>query len=357
MPAKTKVTWARLKVGLFTMAAMTILAVAIFLVTGDRTLFEGHETIYTYLDDSAALAEGAPVTLNGITIGKVQHITLSGLPGPEKQVKVEMVIRDRYRSKIPVDSVTALSAANLLGTKFINITRGKSKEVVRDGGTLPSLNTAEFEDVVKQGYSILASLQLTVQQVNDIVGQVESGKGSIGQLLVNRELYDRLNNIAKQVEIITTALNTREGTLGQLLYRPDMYNDVRGSMKRVDSLLEELQQGKGTAGKFLKDPAVYDELQGAVKDTRRILEQVQSGKGTAGKLLYSQDLHDQLLVTLGKLDETLDQMNSGRGTIGQLLRNPELYDSLNGSSKELHAMLKDFRTNPKKFLRIKLALF
>ncbi len=339
------------------MAALTILGVATFLVTGDRALFEGYETIYTYLDDSAALAEGAPVTLNGLTIGKVRHIGLSGRPEPEKQIKVEMAIRDRFRSKIPIDSVTAISAANLLGTKFINITRGRAKETVRDGGTLPSLDTAEFEDVVKQGYSILASLQETVTKVNNIVALMEAGHGSIGKLLVNEELYDRLNDIAKQVQIITTALNSREGTLGQLLYKPEMYNDVRTSMGRVDSLLAELQQGRGTAGKFLKDPALYDELRGAVSDTRRILDHVQSGKGTAGKLLYSEDLHDQISQTLAKLDETLDQVNSGRGTIGQLLRNPELYDSLNGSSQEMHDMLKEFRTNPKKFLRIKLSLF
>ena len=37
--------------------------------------------------------------------------------------------------------------------------------------------------------------------------------------------------------------------------------------------------------------------------------------------------------------------------------NPALYDSLNGTTKEMHELLKDFRANPKKFLRIKLGLF
>ncbi len=357
MPVQTKASWARLKVGLLAMAAMVILAVAIFLVTGDRTLFEGYATVYTYLDDSAALAEGAPVTLNGIPVGKVRRIALSGRPTPEKQVRVEMQIQEHFLSKIPTDSLTSISAANLLGTKFINITRGKSSQTIGSGATLPSLNTAEFEDVVKQGYSILASLQETVTKVNNIVGLMEAGHGSIGQLMVNEELYDRLNDIAKQVQIITTALNSREGTLGQLLYKPDMYNDVRTSLGRVDSLLAELQQGRGAAGKFLKDPALYDELRGAVSDTRKILAQVQSGKGTAGNLIYSDQLHDQVSQTIAKLDTTLDQINSGRGTVGQLLQNPELYDELNGSTHELHGMLKDFRKNPKKFLRIQLSLF
>jgi phospholipid/cholesterol/gamma-HCH transport system substrate-binding protein len=40
-----------------------------------------------------------------------------------------------------------------------------------------------------------------------------------------------------------------------------------------------------------------------------------------------------------------------------LLVNPQLYDSANGATRELHELLKDFRANPKKFLRIKLAVF
>ncbi len=50
-------------------------------------------------------------------------------------------------------------------------------------------------------------------------------------------------------------------------------------------------------------------------------------------------------------------MNAGQGTIGQLLVNPQLYDNLNGSTREMHGLMKDFRANPKKFLRIKLRLF
>jgi phospholipid/cholesterol/gamma-HCH transport system substrate-binding protein len=40
-----------------------------------------------------------------------------------------------------------------------------------------------------------------------------------------------------------------------------------------------------------------------------------------------------------------------------LLVNRQMYDSLNGATSELQQLLKDIRANPKKFLRIKLALF
>ena len=60
---------------------------------------------------------------------------------------------------------------------------------------------------------------------------------------------------------------------------------------------------------------------------------------------------------MNRIDVILDKVNAGQGTIGQLLVNQQLYDNLNGTAQEMHGLMKDFRSNPKKFLRIKLSLF
>ena len=92
-------------------------------------------------------------------------------------------------------------------------------------------------------------------------------------------------------------------------------------------------------------------------ELRRLIEDLNAGKGTAGKLLKDDELHSQIQSTIAKLETTLDKINTGQGTLGQLLVNPSLYESLNGASQEMQGLMKDFRANPKKFLRIKLGLF
>ena len=82
-----------------------------------------------------------------------------------------------------------------------------------------------------------------------------------------------------------------------------------------------------------------------------------AGKGTAGKLLKDEALHSQLQASLGKVDNIIDRINAGQGTIGQLLVNPQMYDTLNGATAEMRDLVKAIRENPKKYLRIKLALF
>jgi phospholipid/cholesterol/gamma-HCH transport system substrate-binding protein len=60
---------------------------------------------------------------------------------------------------------------------------------------------------------------------------------------------------------------------------------------------------------------------------------------------------------MGRLDSIMDKINSGQGTIGQLLVNPALYEDVDGLTREMHSLMKDFRANPKKFLTIQLKLF
>jgi phospholipid/cholesterol/gamma-HCH transport system substrate-binding protein len=98
-------------------------------------------------------------------------------------------------------------------------------------------------------------------------------------------------------------------------------------------------------------------LQTSINQLNTILADLNAGKGTAGQLLKDPKIANQISTTLDKIDITIDKVNSGQGTIGQLLVNPQLYDSVNGTTRELHELLKDFRANPKKFLRIKLAVF
>jgi phospholipid/cholesterol/gamma-HCH transport system substrate-binding protein len=90
---------------------------------------------------------------------------------------------------------------------------------------------------------------------------------------------------------------------------------------------------------------------------RKLTQELNAGKGTAGKLLKDDQLYKQFTELAAKLDTTIDRINSGQGTLGQLLVNPQMYEAMNGAMREFQSLAKDVRANPKKFLRIKLAIF
>ena len=335
MAIQNKASWARLKVGIMALAALVILAILVFMITGQTTLFQSKGQLVTYMGDSAAMTESATVRLNGIQVGKVEKIALSGLNQPRRIVRVDLQVSDKWFDAIPVDSVVSIAAENVLGSKFINIKKGTAKEVVRNGSELASLDTTGFDDVVQQGYTLLESLRGVLKRVDAIVATVEVGKGSIGKLLVDEELYNKVISIANEVDTMAKQLNKGDGTLGKLLRDDKLYGDVRGTVARLDAMMQSLQEGQGTMGKLLKDPAVFDETHAAIKDVRTLIAGLEKGEGSAGKLLKSTELHDKISLSVTKLNAMLDKVNSGQGTLGQLLVNQQLYDNLSGATKEM----------------------
>ncbi len=357
MPSPNKIKWAQIRVGVMMAAALVVMAVLVFYMTSNRSLFSTDEVIYSYLDSAPGVAKGAPVRLNGLTVGNVRAIDFAPNPKPGRAIRVEMNIFERYTKLIPSDSKISVGAENLLGSRLIDIARGSSPTPIAAGGELKSDSTTELEDLFKQGTTTLAAAELILKRLEAIVAQVELGKGSIGRLLKDEDLYNRVNSIASEADRMVKAINTGKGTMGRLLYDEELYTDVRKTLARVDSIAEGMQTGQGTAGKLLKDPALYDEARKTIVEMRTLIADLNAGKGTAGKLLKDEALHQRLNASLDKLNTMVDNLNAGKGTLGQLLVNQQLYENLNGTTAEMKGLMKDFRANPKKFLRIKLGLF
>ncbi len=358
MASPKKIQWAQLRVGILATVAMIIAAVLIFLLTqGNGGIFTSKFHVRTYMDDSAGMADSAPVRLNGIPVGNIEHVRLSGSNDPRRVVEIDMTIQEKYLNDIPEDSLAGISASNLLGDKYINITKGRHARHVVKGGELKSVEVQDIPQLMQQSATILTQFQNIAGRVDSILSLVESGKGNIGKLIKDDELYTRINATAAQVQKLVADVKNSNGTISKLLYDDTLYNDIRRPIGRMDDMLAQLQQGRGSAGKLLKDDELYSEARKSMADARMLLDNLKAGKGTAGKLLTDEQLYKQVNLVIAKVNVTVDKLNSGQGTIGQLVVNPQLYDSMNGATRELQALIKDMHANPKKFLRIKLALF
>ena len=358
MPSKEKVSFAQLKVGILGIVALTCIALLVFLLTGNMSWFQKEIPLHVYTSDAAGLVKGAPVRINGIQAGKVDRVNLSGETNPARVIKIDFHVDESMLKQIPSDSLSSISSDNLLGsTKFLQISKGTSQTTVQPGATLKSVDTKQFDALVAQGFGILDSLQVTLEKVQNIVGAVENGKGTIGRLLVDETLYNSLAATVSQVQLLATTLNSKTGTIGHLINDNALYDQIQALVNRVDQITAGLQQGQGTAGLLFKDPKLYNDLDNSVVQINKVLDDLNAGKGTAGQLLKNDKIARQLSTTLDKINVTVDKLNTGQGTLGQLMVNPALYDESTGTLRELHDLLKDFRANPKKFLSIKLHVF
>jgi phospholipid/cholesterol/gamma-HCH transport system substrate-binding protein len=357
MPERDKVRWSQLKVGVVGLTAFVIIFVLVFLLTSSRGIFQQNEPLYTFMEDASGMAAGTAVRLNGITIGFLDELRLTGSRDPRRAVQFVLLVKRRYLTDIPVDSVAAITAANLLGDKFINITRGQDTRTAQSGSELPSHSGQDIPELMAQSANLLSSFQTIVKRVDNLLAGVEQGRGNIGLLIKDEELYRRLNGIASEGQKLLADVRNGQGSLSKLLYSDEFYQELRSPIRRIDKMLADLDAGQGSAGKLLKDPALYDEINKSIAEIRTLVAEINAGKGTAGKLLKDESLYRRLDDLVGKMTGTVDKINAGQGTVGQLLVNPQLYEAMTGATREFQSLAKDMRANPKKFLTIRLALF
>lgn len=357
MANKGKVRWAQLRVGVMAIAAMAILGTLIFLLTSGGSLFRNMVSVYTFMGDTGAMAQGSPVRLNGIVIGSVKDVRLSGDKSAGRAIRIELKIYEDMLTHIPVDSTAFISAENMLGTKYINITMGQSPETVKAGGEVKARQVEGFDEVVASSYDLLTSFKGILDRMNAIISEVEKGQGTIGKFLVDPSFYDELTKAVTEVRQIAQAVGDGQGTMGKLFYDTSMYDKINKVLGDLDSVVLDLRAGRGSAGKLLTDDELYNETRASIAEVKQLLKELNEGKGTMGKLLKDDQIAKDLGLTLNKVNTTIDNLNDGKGTIGQLMVNPQLYESLNGFSVELKEFMKDVRANPKKYLRVKLAIF
>jgi phospholipid/cholesterol/gamma-HCH transport system substrate-binding protein len=142
-----KVRWSQLKVGILGLVSFLVLAVLIFLLTSSRGLFQKKALLRTFMDDASGIAVGTPVRLNGITIGSLDQVRLTNSADPNRTVEFDMDVEERYLRDIPIDSVAGVGAANLLGDKFINITKGRdTAHTVQNGAEIRSQQTQDIPE-------------------------------------------------------------------------------------------------------------------------------------------------------------------------------------------------------------------
>lgn len=339
------------------LAASITLAILIVLMNSTGGIFTHKITLISYFEDASGLRPGAPVRLSGVGIGNVSNIRII----PEKPltpVEVTMKVNTEYRFGLRTDSVATLATAGVLGETFINIDSSKAKgPEVKNGATLPTLETPGIEDVVQSSQSTLQNLDSLVRRLDRIIAFIESGNGSIGKLIYDPSLYNRLNSTVNEFQGLMNQIAQGKGTLGKFISDDEMYRKADASVDKLNALLDDLNAGKGTAGKFLKDPTLYNNANQTIANVKQLTDDINAGKGAIGKLAKDQEFANKLQNTMNKLSAITDQLESGQGSAGKFLKDDSMYNNTNNLLVETRDLIKAIRKNPKKYLTIHLKLF
>ncbi|MGA2738831.1 MAG: MlaD family protein [Bryobacteraceae bacterium] len=343
MPAPHRLRWAKIRIVIVAVSALSVLSVLTYLLSGG-TWLKAKVNVTTYIPDSTGLEPDADVLLNGVKVGVVASVRLTPAKDPNRIVAVRMKIEDAFLPYIPNDSITTIDSANLLGDKYININMGRSPEHVRADGELrypPPSNMMQNID--------LRQFDEQLRTIDQIIRDIQDGKGPLGEFVMSDDLYRQFLDGVAKVEKELRAATGSQSQLGQALYSSTMHDKLSASLRQLDDRIAQLQ-----ANGMLRDSTQYDQVRSQLAQVRQTLADLNVGKGAGGQLISSDAAYVEWNRRVAAFIQDVDTLNSGEGAMGQMLSNAQTYESLNGALRELQSTVKEFRQDPQKFLRVKL---
>lgn len=357
MASQKQLRWAELRVGLTVIFASIALIVLIFLMTGSTGLFTHKIALYAYFDNASGLRVGAPVRLQGVDMGNVDSIRVVPNHGLTP-VKVVLRVSTKYENGIRTDSTAELSTQGVLGETFVDIdSRGAHGPPATNGTVLRIHEQPDLTDVVRASQSTLQNVQALLQRVDNIVSFIQSGQGSIGKLIYDEALYNRLNTTLTELQKVASAVSQGQGSLGKLIVSDDLYNRANTTVDKLNAILDQVNSGQGTAGKFIKDPSFYNNANATVAKANELMENINAGKGTLGLVARDQAFAQKVNDTISKLNALATKLNSGQGSAGKFIQDPAVYNNTNQLLTETQNLITAIRKNPKKYLTIRLKIF
>jgi phospholipid/cholesterol/gamma-HCH transport system substrate-binding protein len=358
VPGQQEVRWSQLKVGVLVIVALCALTALIFLMSNSTGGFwSSRLTLRSYFENSAGLKVGAPVLLDGVTVGNVNaiHIVADRKLTP---VEVVMKINHKFAPGIRVDSKSSLETQGVLGDTLVDIDSKRAVDgPAQNNAELPTTETPNLQDVIQASQGTIERLDTILDQVNQIANTLNSKNGSIGLLINDPTLYNKALSTVNEISAIINEVNSGQGSIGKLLKDDTMYTRLTDMVDKADQITTALNEGKGSAGKLLKDDTLYNELKETTHNLNQITATINSGKGTLGMLTKDPKMADKLSDTIDKLNSMLTQIDSGQGTIGALLKDRRLYDHVDHLMTDSSDLIVAIRKDPKKYLNIRVHIF
>ncbi len=358
MPSRKEIQWSQLRVGALVMAALTVLVVLIFLMSGSTGgLFAKKLALRCYFDNAAGLKDGAPVTLEGVTIGNVIHVRIVTDRNPTP-VEVTMRVGQEYLRDLHRDSTAAIAQAGVLGDSYVDINSAHATgPPPANNAELRPSGSPSIQDVIRTSNDSILQVKSLTQKIEILVDSLNSKRGTIGALINDPDLGHKITAIATDLQTITAAISGGKGSLGKLVNDDGLYTRANSVIDKLDKVATALDDGKGTAGKLLKDDTLYNNLNAAVANTNQLVAEVNAGHGALGKIAKDPAFAAKLDDTVTRLDSILKGVEDGKGSIGQLVQNRALYDHADQALDQTQQLVKVMREDPKKYFVIRLKLF
>jgi phospholipid/cholesterol/gamma-HCH transport system substrate-binding protein len=346
MPRTRSLAWSELKIGIVAVAAILLAVILIVSVGGAAGFSWQRYALKTRFADVKGLKSGALVRVAGVEVGKVTDVVLTGA-----EVEVMLEVKKGNEQRITNDSRASIGSLSLLGEPVIDISPATTGTPLKAGDTITSVPPkGEIADVAEEA-------RASLEQMSLILKDLRAGKGTLGKMFTDDQLYTELNRMMVASEGVVNGIRQGRGTLGKFANDPAAYDRLNASLDNLQEVTRAIRAGEGSLGRLLKDEAFAKSLTTTTSNFESLSGRMNRNDNTMGKLFTEKELYDRINSVTARLDKLVLDLQNPEGSIGQLMQNKELYENINGAAKEARELIANIKKDPKKYLNIRVSIF
>jgi phospholipid/cholesterol/gamma-HCH transport system substrate-binding protein len=270
-----------------------------------RDLLSDYQTFYVKYDNVEGLINSAPVTINGLVVGKVHSIKLE----KDWTSVVELQIKGDFQ--ITKNSVAELYAPGPIGGKQVSI--------------VPNTKTTE---IAESGDFLVSSSKLGLLDVAS----------------------NEIKPIKEKLDKVLESANTMLVNINQVLDEKTKQN-LKSSLENLNATLAEFKEVSKSANEMLADNK--NKISSTMTNVEKASANFSKVSDSIAKANIGQTVKN-LEKTLANVDKMMADIQSGKGTLGKLAKDETLYNNFAKTSKELELLLQDLRLNPTRYVNVSL---
>jgi phospholipid/cholesterol/gamma-HCH transport system substrate-binding protein len=294
-----------IKLGIFVLAGMLLLILALYMIGRDSNLFGNNYELKVRFVNVQGLNAGNNVRYSGIQVGTVKKIKILA----DTLIEVTMLIDEKMKPFIHKNDLVSIGTDGLMGNKLLNIAPSKDNSpLAEEGDLLINKRVAGTDEILETLDRTNQNLAFISEEVKQTVTRINNST-ALWSLLNDQSLPD---NFKRSV------------------------GNIRSASHRADELMEDLhaiianvKDGKGSLGSILTDTIMAFNLNEAVIKIKM------AGDNT-GKL--AEEL--SVLINTVRSDIT-----DGKGTVNALLRDTALVSKLSASLSNIEQGTMAFNQN------------
>lgn len=308
-----------IRLGVFVTLGILLFLIASYYIGNNQNLFQSTFRVSSVFSNVNGLQTGNNVRYAGIKVGTVERIEILS----DSSLRVDMKLQQRVRDVIKKNAVISIATDGLVGNMIVNISPGRGEApLVEDGDFLQSYSRLKTDDIINTLGKTNENLAVLSNDLLTITDRINNGSGTLSLLLRDSLLAEDLrqsianlrgatgylNRTGKKLDDMLVQVDSGKGLLGKLLTDTILYGKVENLVAEVDTTL------------FTQLDNLMSELQISGKNLQAVTQELEA---------FSRDLNDEegLLATLlrdttsaREFRQILDNVEAGTAKFDQNMK-------------------------------------